>query len=280
MTRIGTLCITLTSWIVFGISFATAAMRTTVDCPPGVIGGKITFVQTNGFRADFDFTPRGSELQGSGSYVWVSGDQAFTITGPVLGRVDGNYFEFTVYWNNATTGVYAGHLDPQGRMEGSSYDKQNPGSMAMWHSEGKLQCPGIPSRFEGSVSPGSSMKNDASPKTAFVAFCKDYASKAVAAAKVSVQLSCEGNEGPRWSDNFNDHLDWCMALNGDQGPPNTETAARASALQSCREQIARRGEIVQKPNIPTGDLTKPVTPPPSEPLPPGGTGNFLKQMKP
>jgi len=116
-----------------------------------------------------------------------------------------------------------------------------------------------------------------------IPFFQDYASKAVAAAKVSVQLSCEGNEGPRWSDNFNDHLDWCMALNGDQGPPNTETAARASALQSCREQIARRGEIVQKPNIPTGDLTKPVTPPPaveSVPKPSGGAGNIFKQMKP
>ena len=111
------------------------------------------------------------------------------------------------------------------------------------------------------------------------AFCQDYATKAVTAAKENVELRC-GNAGPRWTVNFNEHDDWCKSLEDQEGPPNAEAAARASALQACREQIARRGEIVQKPNIPIGDLTKPVTPPPSEPLPPGGTGNFLKQMKP
>jgi hypothetical protein len=110
-------------------------------------------------------------------------------------------------------------------------------------------------------------------------FCKDYAKQAGAAARESRALSC-GNDGPRWSTDVSGHLDWCMALNGDSGPPNTETAARTSTLGACREAVALRGEIEKKPIIPIGELTKPANPAPSETLPSGGTGGFMKRLKP
>jgi hypothetical protein len=69
-------------------------------------------------------------------------------------------------------------------------------------------------------------------------------------------------------------------MNGDQGPPNAESAARAGALEPCREQVALRGQIDKKSSIPTGVLTTPVTPPPAVPKATGGTGKFLDKMKP
>lgn len=112
-----------------------------------------------------------------------------------------------------------------------------------------------------------------------VAFCKDYASKAVTAARQSQDLAC-GFDGPRWPVDTSAHLDWCMAMNGDQGPPNAEAAARASALEPCREQVALRGQIDKKPSIPAGGLTTPVTPPSSMSKPAEGTGKFLDKMRP
>jgi hypothetical protein len=71
-----------------------------------------------------------------------------------------------------------------------------------------------------------------------------------------------------------------MSLGDEKGPPNTEASARDSALQSCREQIARRGEIANKPSVPIGDLTKPADPLDKLGVvkkPEGGVDQFLKK---
>ena len=91
------------------------------------------------------------------------------------------------------------------------------------------------------------------------AFCRDYATKAVRAAKENVQLRC-GNVGPRWSANFKDHDDWCRSIEDQEKPQNAEEAARASALQTCRTDVRAREEAVQKPGVPIGDIVKPVDP--------------------
>ena len=114
------------------------------------------------------------------------------------------------------------------------------------------------------------------------AFCQDYATNAVTAAKENVELRC-GNAGPRWTINFNEHVDWCKSLEDQEGPPNAEAAARASALQTCRADVRAREEAVQKPGVPIGDIVKPVDPldklgvvkKPGE-----GIGDILKETKP
>ena len=90
-------------------------------------------------------------------------------------------------------------------------------------------------------------------------FCQKYAKAAVAAARTWQGLSC-GNGDSLWSTDFNEHVNWCIALNGDQGDPNAKTAARASALQTCRADVRAREEAVQKPGVPIGDIVKPVDP--------------------
>lgn len=123
----------------FSVS-AVCAVPAHAECAQWDASGKLTAVQNNGFRADFTLTQGGSELHGTASHIWDAGSGPFTITGSVDGTIKGDYFEVTAYWWNSTTGVYSGHVGPQGRIEGSTYDKQNPRSMATWYSEQTLRC--------------------------------------------------------------------------------------------------------------------------------------------
>ena len=97
------------------------------------------------------------------------------------------------------------------------------------------------------------------PSAAVVAFCKNYAKKAAAAARTWRGLDC-GNDDPLWSTDFHEHLNWCIVLNGDQGQPNAKAAARESALGSCRELAAQKRQLEVKPQVPIGEVTKPVDP--------------------
>jgi hypothetical protein len=130
-----------------------------------------------------------------------------------------------------------------------------------WESKQKFNC---------------AQEAGASP-SAIAARCSEYAKTAVQQNNENAALGC-GFAGARWESNAANHENWCRAVSPDL--PVSETAARADALNDCRAQIALRGQIEKKPNIPTEDVTKPVTPSPYEPLPPAGTGNLFKQMNP
>jgi hypothetical protein len=76
------------------------------------------------------------------------------------------------------------------------------------------------------------------PVTRMILKPHDLVGSSLRATTESQRLDC-GNSGPRWSTEIYDHRSWCLAPNGDQGPPNVETAARDSALATCR--AVRRG---------------------------------------
>lgn len=61
-------------------------------------------------------------------------------SGQVDGTVSGNAIEFTAFWKDGTVGVYSGTIGSTGRVEGTTYDKSNPGSRARWHSDNRLSC--------------------------------------------------------------------------------------------------------------------------------------------
>jgi hypothetical protein len=85
----------------------------------------------------------------------------------------------------------------------------------------------------------------------YVAFCQDYMTKAVAAAAENQSLGC-GKGGARWTTDAAAHLDWCVGLTGNQAPPNSETAARTSALAECRrsmEVVVLQDEIRRLPPV-------------------------------
>lgn len=51
------------------------------------------------------------------------------------GHVSGDFVGFVINWDNNTAGAYNGAFDAQGRINGSTFDLKNPGSVAGWHSD-------------------------------------------------------------------------------------------------------------------------------------------------
>jgi hypothetical protein len=96
-------------------------------------------------------------------------------------------------------------------------------------------------------------------------WCRNYRRQASYAAYENIILKC-GYTGPRWSQDDDMHLKWCL-FEGTQALANAETAARSAALADCRANAA----IVPKPPKGAGDMFKQTEPPPkSVPKPPPG----------
>jgi hypothetical protein len=252
----------------------------------------IIFYQDNGFnvfiKPEADQT---NGIRGQAEYRTADGDKEY---GLFEGHVTGKKIVFTVHWNNGAEGGYEGTISSQGYVDGFAYDKNVQGSNAGFKVSDLLVCakwvappPPPPPPPGGTSAPQPSpdvimhqsheeSSTRASPST-IAARCSEYAKTAVKQNNENAALGC-GFAGARWESNAADHENWCRAVSPDL--PASETAARADALNDCRAQIALRGQIDKKPNVPTGEVTKPVTPPPYQPLPPAGTGNLFKQMKP
>ena len=68
------------------------------------------------------------------------GDDFYTVHASVDGAIDGDSFEVTAYWDNGTTGLYTGKVGSRGRVEGTTYDKQHPQTMAHWYTDRTAPC--------------------------------------------------------------------------------------------------------------------------------------------
>jgi hypothetical protein len=118
-------------------------------CPQWDVSGEWDFPQTNDTSPHFTLQQTGTELHGTARYSWVHksecklafcGDDYYHVEGSVDGTINGDSFEVTAYWNNGTTGLYTGKVGPLGRLEGNTYDKEHPQTMARWHSNQNAKC--------------------------------------------------------------------------------------------------------------------------------------------
>jgi hypothetical protein len=64
------------------------------------------------------------------------------------------------------------------------------------------------------------------------AFCNKYARTAVDQAKRASLSACNFT-GPRWTENFREHENWCRSL-GSEDAPRAEEAAREAQLATCK----------------------------------------------
>jgi hypothetical protein len=89
------------------------------------------------------------DLQQNGNVVTgtVSNDvktsryyESKTVHGTVDGTVEGDNFNFQIFWPEGLTGVYQGKFRASGRLEGKTHDKSKPSSRAVWHSDGVMKC--------------------------------------------------------------------------------------------------------------------------------------------
>ena len=142
MIRIGPVSIALLGWIVFSVCFAMPRPSAAgAPCAKWDMGGEWTFVQSNNTSPVFTLRHTNTGLQGNAHY----GNGWDAVSASVDGTIEGDSFTVTAYWNNETTGVYEGTINPQGRITGRTHDAQHPNVMANWYSDRTARC----ARLEG-----------------------------------------------------------------------------------------------------------------------------------
>src|SRR4030095_13261837 len=117
-------------------------------CTQWDINGQWRMVQSNTkYAVRFTLEKTQDGIEGSARYLYKiegSGPTGSTLyitnVGSVDGTIDGNSLELTVYWEDRKTGIYKGTFTGQGRLQGSSYQKEDPRNRADWYSERRANC--------------------------------------------------------------------------------------------------------------------------------------------
>ncbi len=116
------------------------------------MSGRWVLIQTNNTAVSLNLEPSANGFAGQASFGhWVKDDfflcnigscagDVVNISGPAVGKINGNSFELTVYWSDNAIGVYNGQVGPQGLIVGTTFDKNNPQSTAQWHSNRVAAC--------------------------------------------------------------------------------------------------------------------------------------------
>jgi hypothetical protein len=130
-------------------AFAISASPHVNACEKWDVSGQWAAVQSNDTNANLSLQQSGKSLQGTGVYYYVpsssciafcEGEDPVQVNASVDGTLDGDAIAFTAYWSNDTIGVYTGKIGPQGRIEGISYDRQHPKTIASWYSSRTATC--------------------------------------------------------------------------------------------------------------------------------------------
>jgi hypothetical protein len=118
-------------------------------CSQWGVGSVFSLKQSNAkYAVRMKLQQTGSQIKGAANYdYWydtgalgVGATEMRHTSGPIVGTVSGNQFEATIYWSNASVGVYTGQISPQGLLVGRSYDKTDPAAAADFHSDEPLVC--------------------------------------------------------------------------------------------------------------------------------------------
>ena len=136
--------IKLLSATIFGLGFAAPA----IACDQWVMPAKLFVEQNNNSYVAIDVTPAEGGFAGTviGRAQYNEDDVRIIPTGLVDGTMEGSTLNFTVRWSTIatdignSTGVYTGTVGPQGRVTGTTYDRDHPETTATWYTSQVLQC--------------------------------------------------------------------------------------------------------------------------------------------
>jgi hypothetical protein len=175
---------------VLGLFVGLSPVRAGAGCTQWDATGQWSVSQTNGISAGFNLQRTDVGLQGTASWGHQEGGGVFTGTDAVIttgsadGAINGDSFDVTVYWDNDTIGEYTGRVDPFGRLTGTTIDKNNPHSVAAFHSDQTFKC----LKSAGAIAPSSVAPAvvDAAPGKAL-----GRANAGPAASPASLVSSCE-----------------------------------------------------------------------------------------
>ncbi|CAN5352675.1 hypothetical protein BH11PSE14_BH11PSE14_09110 [soil metagenome] len=156
MNRTRNVSATLRGLLALTAVLVNAPTHAQADCQAWDLNGHLTLIQTNDTAASVELTQMGNNFSGHASFgywrdddFWLCnigscGKDYIVVSGPVVGTVNGDAFEATIYWNDNAVGIYSGRIGPQGLIVGSSFDRNDPGSRADWHSNRVLACASAP----------------------------------------------------------------------------------------------------------------------------------------
>ena len=121
-------------------------------CTQWDMSGNWKLIQTNDTAVAIALQPTQGGFSGRASFgrmveddfflcsVAFCGEDYVSFSGPAVGSINGDSFELTVYWSDNTIGVYTGKIGPQGLIVGTTYEKNDPGNRADWHSDRVATC--------------------------------------------------------------------------------------------------------------------------------------------
>lgn len=179
----------------------------------GMDRGGFNVTQSNGPQVGFGNLKVGPDGRTTGDASFIADDGP--VTGKVEGTIIGSHVDLTVTWNRGVKkGHYVGEISPSGDFSGTNTASN-----------------GVKASFK---------TNRIWFQCAVDQLCQNYANEAVAAATEFGSLHCGAGGPGRWSTDPNEHITWCMAqTRGGDSPIPTETEARKTQLDSCREFDAR-----------------------------------------
>jgi hypothetical protein len=137
------------------------------QCPQWDVSGKWQLEQSDGLTVTVDLRQSGKTVTGTavcyttkaptGLFAPLKGDNPHTLRGPVTGNIAGDDFFAEITWSYKSIGVYRGKVGPQGRIEGTVYDKGASPKKMTWVSPNLMKC-------QEQISASTSPAPTASPK--------------------------------------------------------------------------------------------------------------------
>jgi hypothetical protein len=115
------------------IPFATAAAAAQAQdgaCLTRKISPILHIDQSNGARVTARIQQSEAHIGGVAEYSQHKDGKVQIIAGPIDGQTNGNVVRFVVYWNNNTSGLYAGSINANDTLQGNAVERTNPQNKA------------------------------------------------------------------------------------------------------------------------------------------------------
>ncbi len=121
-----------------GLVLLYCTTTTQAQCAQWDVSGQWSMTQGKETRVFMQIEQDGSVVRGEAKY-WDYGLKSFR-SASLDGTTAGNNFRIQIYWKGTSVGVYEGNIGPQGRIEGTTYDRQKPSVRASWFSDKAMKC--------------------------------------------------------------------------------------------------------------------------------------------
>jgi len=133
--------------LLFAAILAFLPISAQAQCAQWDAGGDWEIQQSNGYTLYLHLTQSGKTITGKSTYgtttggtkflgVLLAGGDPSIHTDNVSGNIEGDDFYALI----GTAGVYRGKVGSSGRLDGNTYDQNNPSSQATWFSSRTMKC--------------------------------------------------------------------------------------------------------------------------------------------